>query len=76
MVGATVRILANTPLRMDQVGMARPAGLDHRFAEQREARGDLETAARGHSNEVGMARPAGLEPATSWFVARRSIQLS
>jgi hypothetical protein len=23
-----------------------------------------------------MARPAGLEPATSWFVARRSIQLS
>ncbi len=28
MVGATVRILANTPLRMDQVGMARPAGLE------------------------------------------------
>jgi hypothetical protein len=26
------------------------------------------------SEEV--ARPAGLEPATSWFVARRSIQLS
>ena len=26
--------------------------------------------------EVEMARPAGLEPATSWFVARRSIQLS
>jgi site-specific DNA recombinase len=24
----------------------------------------------------GVARPAGLEPATSWFVARRSIQLS
>ena len=24
----------------------------------------------------GMVRPAGLEPATSWFVARRSIQLS
>jgi hypothetical protein len=23
-----------------------------------------------------LARPAGLEPATSWFVARRSIQLS
>jgi len=23
-----------------------------------------------------VARPAGLEPATSWFVARRSIQLS
>ena len=25
---------------------------------------------------VELARPAGLEPATSWFVARRSIQLS
>jgi hypothetical protein len=25
---------------------------------------------------IGLARPAGLEPATSWFVARRSIQLS
>jgi hypothetical protein len=27
-------------------------------------------------NHVRLARPAGLEPATSWFVARRSIQLS
>jgi hypothetical protein len=27
-----------------------------------------------HSKQL--ARPAGLEPATSWFVARRSIQLS
>ena len=25
---------------------------------------------------LALARPAGLEPATSWFVARRSIQLS
>ena len=25
---------------------------------------------------IRLARPAGLEPATSWFVARRSIQLS
>ena len=37
---------------------------------------ELETAGRGHSDSIGMARPAGLEPATSWFVARRSIQLS
>jgi hypothetical protein len=27
-------------------------------------------------NPKTVARPAGLEPATSWFVARRSIQLS
>ncbi len=27
-------------------------------------------------SEKKVARPAGLEPATSWFVARRSIQLS
>src|SRR2546421_553491 len=27
--------------------VARPEGLEHRFAEQREARGDLETAGRG-----------------------------
>src|SRR5262249_10821183 len=28
------------------------------------------------TGERWVARPAGLEPATSWFVARRSIQLS
>ncbi len=32
----------------------------------------------GHAAKLlkTLARPAGLEPATSWFVARRSIQLS
>jgi hypothetical protein len=33
-------------------------------------------AARSHFASGEVARPAGLEPATSWFVARRSIQLS
>jgi len=34
-----------TALPVIRKWVARPTGLDHRFAEQREARGDLETAA-------------------------------
>jgi hypothetical protein len=41
-----------------------------------ERRNELGTAGRGHLANGEMVRPAGLEPATSWFVARRSIQLS
>ena len=36
----------------------------------------LERILAGIAQSSKVARPAGLEPATSWFVARRSIQLS
>jgi type I site-specific restriction endonuclease len=39
------------------------------------ARGRQATHVSG-TDRKRLARPAGLEPATSWFVARRSIQLS
>jgi hypothetical protein len=66
--------IAEVGERAQQV--VRPAGLDRAREERSESRRELETAGRNHCDKVGMVRPAGLEPATSWFVARRSIQLS
>src|SRR5205085_8114607 len=52
--------------------------LERRFADVSELRSFVTWRGRGNvrRNGNGKARPAGLEPATSWFVARRSIQLS
>ena len=56
--------------------LARPAGLDHRFAKQREARGDLETAAASPNSRSELARPAGLEPAAPGLEGPSSNRLS
>ena len=59
--------------------MARPAGLDHRFAEQREARGDLETGAASQLAKrvgaPGRTRTCGPRLRSS-VISRPSIQLS
>ncbi len=63
---------------LDDVGSAQRARKGQRAstptATRAKAREKSHTPLR--MDHVGLARPAGLEPATSWFVARRSIQLS
>ena len=68
--------------RGNELGGSTGTGASHAGARRRDARNRTvhycSLAARGQcANSLKrLARPAGLEPAASWFVARRSIQLS
>ena len=75
----------DAPTRFDKlfagVVVPRPAHIPH-GADGTEHIGPADTFESDYGKLLervyvkGLARPAGLEPATSWFVARRSIQLS
>ena len=73
MAGRDPRIAPVVQPAAERLAGNRPVGGADTSARATSSRDGLSVVCQSAGEKV--ARPAGLEPATSWFVARRSIQL-